>query len=153
MSLDHELALPPHPGMMDEASYGHEHPEMDFSHYRSHVGSGSHLGSGDPHNNNNNNNNLYHPSGPHNNNNFLPFCSTPCQSLDDHFQNPFTEDDDLLEWTKVLSHCGGNDPDPDHAHGHPNYRQPGCGPNAYCVNVPAVVAHHLCCFVFVIVFV
>ena len=75
MSLDHKLALPPHPGMMDEASYGHEHPEMDF--------------------------------------------------LDDHFQNPFAEDDDLLEWTKVLSHCGGNDPDPDHAHGHPNHRQPG----------------------------
>jgi len=59
-------------------------------------------------------------------------CSTPCQSLD-HFQNPFTMDDDLVEWKKVLSRCDGYDNDGEHEHcDHRADR-----PNAYCVNVPS----------------
>jgi len=64
---------------------------------------------------------------------FFQTPTTPCQSFD-HFQNPFTDDDDLVEWKQVLSHCGGMDEREcrpmGHARGH------GVGPNAYCVNVP-----------------
>jgi len=68
----------------------------------------------------------------HGGSHFFQAPNTPCQSFD-HFQNPFTDDDDLVEWKQVLSHCGGMDERERRPMGH---RGNGGGPNAYCVNVP-----------------
>lgn len=69
-------------------------------------------------------------------NQFQP--GTPCSfmSTEEHFQNPFTEDDDLVEWKKVLSHTSHNLKD-ECMQSHFHHGSDEEGPNAYCVNVPA----------------